>query len=87
MSSWLPDIAVYVEARKFDELAVKYPERMPALVVEVLSPTDRMNKIREINIDDLYAICQPGLTTFELQQAVEKQGLMFAPDPASCSRT
>ena len=45
--------------------------------------TDRMNKIIEINADDLYAICQPGITTFELQQAVERQGLMFAPDPAS----
>ncbi|HQZ96714.1 MAG TPA: FAD-linked oxidase C-terminal domain-containing protein [Pyrinomonadaceae bacterium] len=45
--------------------------------------TDRMNRIIEINADDLYAICQPGITTFELQQAVEKQGLMFAPDPAS----
>jgi len=45
--------------------------------------TDRMNKIIEIRADDLYAVCQPGITTFELQQAVEKQGLMFAPDPAS----
>lgn len=45
--------------------------------------TDRMNRIIEINADDLYAICQPGITTFALQQAVEKQGLMFAPDPAS----
>ena len=45
--------------------------------------TDRMNKIIEINADDLYVICQPGLTTFALQQAVEKHGLMFPPDPAS----
>ena len=45
--------------------------------------TDRMNKIIEINADDLYAVCQPGIRTYELQQAVEKQGLMFAPDPAS----
>ena len=45
--------------------------------------TDRMNKIIEISVDDLYAICQPGIRTFELQQAVEKHGLMFAPDPAS----
>ncbi len=45
--------------------------------------TDRMNRIIEISADDLYAVCQPGITTFELQQAVEKQGLMFAPDPAS----
>jgi glycolate oxidase len=45
--------------------------------------TDRMNRIIEINVDDLYAICQPGIRTFELQQAVEKKGLLFAPDPAS----
>lgn len=45
--------------------------------------TDRMNKIIEINVDDLYAVCQPGIRTIEIQQAVEKQGLMFAPDPAS----
>ena len=45
--------------------------------------TDRMNKIIEINADDLYAVCQPGIRTIEIQQAVEKQGLMFAPDPAS----
>src|SRR5690606_3683935 len=45
--------------------------------------TDRMNRIIEINKDDLYAVCQPGIRTFELQQAVTEQGLMFAPDPAS----
>ncbi|MBA3633631.1 MAG: FAD-binding protein [Acidobacteria bacterium] len=45
--------------------------------------TDRMNKIIEINPDDLYVICQPGLTTYALQQAVEKYGLLFPPDPAS----
>jgi len=45
--------------------------------------TDRMNKIIEINADDLYAVCQPGIRTFALQQAAEQQGLMFAPDPAS----
>ncbi len=45
--------------------------------------TDRMSKIIEISADDLYVICQPGLTTFDLQQAVEKHGLLFPPDPAS----
>ncbi|NOT46873.1 MAG: FAD-binding protein [Acidobacteria bacterium] len=45
--------------------------------------TDRMKKIVEINADDLYVVCQPGLTTFEVQQAVGEHGLMFAPDPAS----
>jgi glycolate oxidase len=45
--------------------------------------TDRMNKIIEISADDLYVVCQPGLTTFALQQAVEKHGVFFPPDPAS----
>ena len=45
--------------------------------------TDRMKKIFEINSDDLYMVCQPGLTTFEVQQAAAEVGLLFAPDPAS----
>ena len=45
--------------------------------------TDRMNKIIEISAENLFAICQPGIRTIELQQAVEKFGLMFPPDPAS----
>ena len=45
--------------------------------------TDRMNRIVEISPDDLYVVCQPGLTTYALQQAVEKYGLLFPPDPAS----
>lgn len=45
--------------------------------------TDRMNRVIEVNPDDLYAICQPGITTYDLQQAVEKHGLIFPPDPAS----
>ena len=49
----------------------------------VVIGTDRMKTIIEINADDLYVTCQPGLTTYEVQQAVAEQGLMFAPDPAS----
>ncbi len=45
--------------------------------------TDRMKRIIEINVDDLYMICQPGLTTFDVQQAAAEVGLLFAPDPAS----
>jgi hypothetical protein len=41
--------------------------------------TDRMNRIIEISPDDLYVVCQPGLTTFELQQAVEKYGCFSRP--------
>src|ERR671921_2906443 len=45
--------------------------------------TDRMNRIREINADDLYAVTEPGVTTYVLQQAVEQLGLFYPPDPAS----
>jgi glycolate oxidase len=45
--------------------------------------TDRMNKILEISADDLYVVCQPGITTWALQQEVEKHGVFFPPDPAS----
>jgi glycolate oxidase len=45
--------------------------------------TDRMNRIREISADDLYAVTEPGVTTYALQQAVEQLGLFYPPDPAS----
>jgi glycolate oxidase len=45
--------------------------------------TDRMKKVIELNVDDLYMVCQPGLTTFEVQQAAAEVGLLYAPDPAS----
>jgi glycolate dehydrogenase FAD-linked subunit len=45
--------------------------------------TDRMNRIREINVDDLVVITEPGVTTHALQQAVETVGLFYPPDPAS----
>jgi glycolate oxidase len=45
--------------------------------------TDRMKRIIELNVDDLYMVCQPGLTTFEVQQAAGEVGLLYAPDPAS----
>ncbi|HSU25967.1 MAG TPA: FAD-binding protein, partial [Pyrinomonadaceae bacterium] len=45
--------------------------------------TDRMKKIFELNVDDLYMVCQPGLATLEVQQAAAEVGLLFAPDPAS----
>jgi glycolate oxidase len=49
----------------------------------VVVGTDRMNRIREINADDLYAVTEPGVTTYALQQAVEARGLFYPPDPAS----
>ena len=45
--------------------------------------TDRMHRIREINVDDAYVVTEPGVTTYALQQAVEQHGLFYPPDPAS----
>src|SRR5215216_4415329 len=45
--------------------------------------TDRMNRIREVSVENLYAITEPGVTTYALQQAVEEHGLFYPPDPAS----
>ncbi|HVF56585.1 MAG TPA: FAD-linked oxidase C-terminal domain-containing protein [Pyrinomonadaceae bacterium] len=45
--------------------------------------TDRMNRIKEIDLDNLYAVTEPGVTTYALQQAVERLGLFYPPDPAS----
>jgi len=40
-----PDVAVYEDAASFDELHPKYGEVPPVLAVEVLSPSDRPNKV------------------------------------------
>ncbi len=42
-----PDVALYLESRKYDDLDLKYPERLPALIVEVLSPNDRFGKMQK----------------------------------------
>ena len=43
----------------------------------------RMNRIKEINPRDFVAVVQPGVITQRLQEAVERQGLFYPPDPAS----
>jgi glycolate oxidase len=45
--------------------------------------TDRMNRIREIDSDNLLVVTEPGVTTYALQQEVERLGLFYPPDPAS----
>ena len=44
---------------------------------------ERLNRIREINAVDFVAVVEPGVITQKLQQAVEKRGLFYPPDPAS----
>lgn len=42
-----------------------------------------MERILEINRDDLYAVVEPGVITRDLQKAVEAEGLFYPPDPSS----
>ena len=43
----------------------------------------RLNRIKEINPQDFVAVVQPGVITRQFQDAVEKCGLYYPPDPAS----
>lgn len=49
----------------------------------VLISFEKMDKILWIDEDNAVAKVQPGVITYKLQQAVEKRGLFYPPDPAS----
>jgi glycolate oxidase len=49
----------------------------------IVLATKRMNRILEINGADLVAVVEPGVTNYELQKAVEAEGLFYPPDPSS----
>ncbi len=49
-------------------------------VIVVMS---RLNRILEIDMDNLVAHVEPGVLTGHLHQAVEKKGLFYPPDPSS----
>ncbi|MCP5559011.1 MAG: FAD-binding protein [Verrucomicrobiaceae bacterium] len=43
----------------------------------------RMNRIKELNVQDGVAVVEPGVITGELQAAARAQGWFYPPDPAS----
>ncbi len=43
----------------------------------------RMNKILEVDPENMCAVVQPGVVNVDLQKAVAQYGLMYPPDPAS----
>lgn len=49
----------------------------------VVLSTERMNRIIEIDHENLMATVQPGVITHNLHQAVEAEGLFYPVDPAS----
>ncbi len=54
---------------------------VPTVIIE----TARMNKILEVDAEDLLAIVQPGVINLHLTEAVSHLGLHYAPDPSSQS--
>jgi len=44
---------------------------------------ERLDRIKEINPEDFVAVVEPGVKTQTLQEAVEKLGRFYPPDPAS----
>ncbi len=44
---------------------------------------EKMNRVLEIDKDNLMVTVEPGIITGELHRAVEEQGLFYPPDPAS----
>jgi len=49
----------------------------------ILAFEKHMNKIIEIDEQNMLAIVQPGIVNMELQKAAQKRGLFYPPDPAS----
>jgi glycolate oxidase len=43
----------------------------------------RMNRILEVDEENLVAVVEPGVVTFTIQQEAERLGLFYPPDPAS----
>lgn len=56
---------------------------LPASGGILISMERYMNKLIEIDMDNMLAVVQPGLINMELQKAAEQVGLFYPPDPAS----
>ncbi|MEA2017455.1 MAG: FAD-linked oxidase C-terminal domain-containing protein [Campylobacterota bacterium] len=56
---------------------------LPASGGIILSLERHMNKLIEIDMQNMVAVVQPGLINMQLQKAVEEVGLFYPPDPAS----
>jgi glycolate oxidase len=56
---------------------------LPANGGIIMSLERHMNKILEIDMENMVAVVQPGVVNMDLQRAVEAKGLFYPPDPAS----
>jgi glycolate oxidase len=53
----------------------------------VVLSMERLNRILEIDPENLLAVVEPNVVTGDLQSAVERVGLFYPPDPASLDRS
>lgn len=58
---------------------------IPDSVDSAVILTTALNRILEINSNDLYAVVEPGVITAQFAAAVAKEGLFYPPDPGSQS--
>ncbi len=56
---------------------------LPANGGIILGFEKHMNKILEIDMDNMVAVVQPGVINMDLQRAAQEVGLFYPPDPAS----
>ncbi|MCH6574807.1 MAG: FAD-binding oxidoreductase, partial [Bacteroidetes bacterium] len=47
----------------------------------IVISTEKLNKIIEINLEEKFALVEPGVLLSELQDTVKQKGLLYAPDP------
>lgn len=80
---------VMATARKF-HIPVVTQNRFTSTVIgadavdgAIILSTAKMDKILELNQEDAYAVVQPGVINADLDKVARKQGLFYAPDPAS----
>jgi Uma2 family endonuclease len=71
-----PDISLYLETRKLKDLEVKWPKRLPKLIVEVLSPNDRRSKMQK----RIYKFLEKGVAMVWLLDPEEETLTIFLPN-------
>ncbi len=49
----------------------------------IVVSSEKMDRILEIDEDNLAVLTEPGVVTYDLQKEVEKRGLFYPPDPSS----
>lgn len=49
----------------------------------IILSLEKMNKIQEVDLDNMFMVVEPGVTTAEVQKCAQEAGLLYAGDPCS----